>query len=1467
MPFNNDERSPLWGLAAGGALAGGVGYAFLKNRSSLARAWKMGSQDVTGPPSGLIDEIAGFQTGKIPVAQGAIFDEAMEATAASFERRVGLTSAKQDIQAAAYEAILGGGQASHEEAISAIKNIYAQENATGAYRAAVDVIGQQGGDIATFESRFGAFATTTDRASMLAGTEVSLGGYGEMPISSTLLRNLPEEAQQRALAHQKHIGQVAAGKFDVSWDYKVVKDIIGGKEIETPMAIVSAGKQRLGEIPLASTGLTYSGKGLASRHFTRRGYMAGGTQLSFAELYERNITDAISKAHTHAELKQNVLNSHRILIEQMNDRDSSRRAAAVFGSPFMAPGGLAQKRLMTYEAVPYEQLDPEDIENLLGSKTGLYPYTSPGAAGKGTLTTRNVSEELFGPLGRLVSAEQRPTQFIRPEWGVTAEAKGEARGFAGLFGQKYQRFDRKIQGARYRSYLYGGKGASALDPGAYSAPQLTTFYAKPATKGYGLGYQSEALNKILAAEEGVISGNVTNMMEYERVVQKKIALDEGLRVNKDLLRQFQDRRLGAGPIQLEGALPSGFMGIERGTGREVAGEIIGAELTGKNEANIFLRERKQLSENQMWKFFSEENKFMAAAASEGRMTEVLEAAGAERAIAGQQIEAVFSGKLVARNKMALITQQTEAASMFLGQKLDMGAIQMTPQIQAFLNDPSAALDVAGKMRHGGANADIQIQKSLMGLTKGWGFSNRELGLTFGLAPEEALESGVLTARQRMAVRESAGVIGLGKGRLGDIATEGGAGRWGSFEQTGFRALSMKGEVGQRYAYELSRRISGKGELDPANKMIESLLGEEGMIAGLRRGQVPNITDIGAKELVQQEGRYVGLGQKIKAFGGSDVMYVPGLSEAPGIMEDIITPRGERVRSPLVREMTSFQSLLRRGKASSEEIELAAESLRKIAVQTSEAQAAARGKIIGSKVLTGMRRTFEEDADAFRISGQMGEEMFEDLMGRAATEEQANFLREQRDLFRKGKTMTGGMWRHPTTGPESFQFVKFKKDARIANGMVAAPTQFGKLQFQSGENLPVDVSAMVGFKGDFDKDTFVLSAISNRRTSDMARRSIDNKMRADYSKYLFNHYSMKDAIDGRVGKKAILDMTSDQALQEGYRRLSTAKTATGRVNIALQKLKIGVQSSAPEQYRPLAEMFWHLEEAAISGKHGVLSSDLYQAIAQSVEEGGPSGISRMENVMRELMGEERTISGTITDAFGNVRQHSLEYNPRQWAEMAIASHDAVSQDVDIAMRSVAAARGRNLDQRTLSDLVEMYHARRTGSVDFAQAVMEANAANADQFTTKGTRLLRKAQIKTRSVFSAVKRAGKPLLAGAGIAAGVMLMAPSTSGTLRSPEGSSAGRGMTPDDYGPPGGQGMLPPPPGMNASPRAYDLGGGKMTSHANIRMRINDLDSSSRDFMRSARQLSNGGQVNIRTRDDRSILDPRMLANKIHERL
>lgn len=1464
----DDDRAPIWSLAAGGALIGGVGYALYKHRGAFSDAWNIGSTDAVARAVATRSSVVGFAD---PVIESVVKSEQLQFAMSNFEQSRGLVDAIGDIKTATYEAIASTGRMTHDEILDAMRVIDEQGSAADAYKAASDVIAGSSGRASTFESRLWQFAGDPNRSFILSSADISKGGYGQVVAGdvsfATLGEELGEGIQDKAIAIKKNLTQAAGGKFDLEWEYRLIKDKIAGKEVITPLLLPKVEGSVLGAIPLAETGYTYGGGNLTARYITRGAYRPGTReQISYAELAERTLGDVLSASKHNTELKNKVLDANQLLIDAMRSRDSADRAAAVWTGPFVTSGGAAKARITALERVAYGDMNPADIDRLLGESTGLYPFVSPGSAGKGTLISGNVAEDLFGPLGRLMSAEARPTQFIRKEWGVTQRAKDLATGFGGTFGQYYSRLDRKIQGAGYKSLLYSG--AEATSAAAYTAPQLVTFYAKPSRVGMDAGYYSSALNQMISPEEGVISSSLTDMLEYERIVQKKIALDEGVNVNRGLLQALQNKRIGDAPVELPGM--EGFVGIERGTGEEVVGRVIGAELADPNVANAYIRETQRLTPGEMFKFFSEENKFMGMAANQQRMREVLSAAGAGGEIAGQQVEAMFSGKLVGRNKFALITQQTEAASMFLSQKLDMGALQMSPEIQTYLADPAAALNVSNIIGSNAANADITIQKNLMGMAKGWGFTPEEMALTFGLSERsvlrEAAREGIISPQDLLKTAHAPGVVGLFKGRLGDLATEGGAGTWGSFEQTGFRLLSMKGTTGERYAAELAGRIAGKGELAQADIMMSTLLGQEGIAKRFNRdvGTLEDFAKIEPDQLFKPEGRFVNLGRRIEEFGGSNVMYIPGTEEAQGMMGDIITS-GNRVKSPLASQIAAFHGAMRRGKVSDDELEYAAASLRNTAVQASEAQAAARGKIAGTQILTGQRVNYGDDV--FRVSPATGEKMYADLIERAKDKSHREFLEAQRQAFREEKVMTGGMWRHPTTGPESFQFVKFQRDAQIADNMVAAPTQFGKLRFQ-GRDVPIDASAMVGFKGDFDRDQFVLSVIGDKHTESAARRAIDNEQRQAYSEYLFNHYAIKDAVEGKINKAEQLNILSDRALAQGHRKLSTAKISTGQVNIALQKLKIGMQSAAPEKYRPMAELFYHMEEAAIGGKHGVFESTLYQEIAGAVREGGESGTRRMTSVLESLIGEQGLdVSGTITDVFGTTRKHSLKLDPRGAAEAAMAAYNSVSNDVDIAMKAAAVARGRQLGDVSLNKAVEMYHARRAGSVDFAQAIMQSGADNVDNFTAKASRLMRRGGARVRGLWGAVKRAKKPLLAGAGVAAGIMAMAPSTAGVLRTPEGPSAGRNMPPDDYGPPAGMPMNPPQPGMNASPRAYDIGSGKRSSHANIRMRVNDLNSSSRSFMRSARELSSGGNVNIRTRDDRSILDPQMLANKIHERL
>jgi hypothetical protein len=1463
----DSDRSPLWSLAATGALATGIGFGYTKNKLAFNQAVGNLAQFARGATDDIIGQSL-KNTSANRFALGRIISNAPvnEQLGYSIANLSGsLNNIKTNLHMAAYESVMSSGGVSSKAALAKLNPILEQTSSFDAFKAASSAISDLGGNTSLFESRVrAAEATGVYSSDLLSKSVRSEGGMGRILPKDVMLSDLPEEAKSRFLAIQENLSGAAGGKFSISGKAKLISDIVEGEKITTPMGVFNVGGQQI-NIPLSNQArFTYGGANTSTRYIPRQAYTGGGANLSFSEMYERSVVDALQTSKYNTELKNRIYEINQNVIDTMRDRDATARAAAVWSmpEPAMPSGGRARARLMAQQAIAFGAT-PEEIESLVGQGK-LFAHTSPNAAGKGTLFSSNMSEKLFGPLGSLISAEQRPTQFIRSEWGATALSKQSAQPFSNTFGQFYNRVDRKIKGPEYEKLLYGG--ANALSGEAYSAPQLMTFYAKPSISGYGLGYESSALNNILAQEEGVVSQSAQNMFEYERTVQKKISLESGLAVDEELLSALKGKRRGEyvgfkSPV--EGAR---FLGVEAGTGKQVitgaerAGfrqAAIGAELTGVNEATVYIRERRKLQNNELWKFFSEENKFMLGLRNDKEFKNIAKAAGLKNTtLAGQRIESIMSGKLVQRNKFASITQQIEAASAILSNQVDTGARLMNNDIAAFLSDPAKALNVSAIMQSGAANADVQIQRNLIGLTKKYRFTPEQMGLTFGLTKSIDPFRDLLTRRDISAIRNAPGVIGLSKGRLGDLAS----GSWGrgSFEQSGFRLLAMKDAA---YADELSRRLVGTGNLGAVDKLAASVLGQQPLLDKFKRGELESLSDISAKNLVQNEGRYISLGRGFAELGGSKELYIPGLQEAESIVGSVQSG-GKLIDSPFVKELKSFRRLMRKG-ASDEELEIAAKGLRNITMSQVESQFAARGKVIGSQILTGMRRTFSENSDVFRISRESASRMFDDLIERA-NPSQAKFLAQQRESALAGNIMHGGMWRHPTTGPESFQFVKYMVDKDLAEGMIAAPSRFGQIQFAGKEAVTADISEMVGFAGDFDRDQYVLASIAERDTLARIEKQMGGAIQSQYNNYVFNHYGMKNLIDNSISKSEVLGMNSAAALKSGYRKLTTAKTTTGQVNLALQRLKLGVQYAAPEKYRPMADLFFHLEQAAIGGKHGTLDSELYQAIAESTK-GGKEGKELLRQAITSIFGGENiNISGSFTDAAGNISQHNFNLQAQEAADVAISSYESVKNEIDVAMRSSSLGKGKRVANARLSELIEQFHMRRAGGVDVAQAFMQ-NQATGDMFTQRATRAIRQGETKVKGFLNVVKKAKAPLLMGAAAAAGIMLMAPGTAGVLRMPEGPAGGANVTPEDIGPPGGPGLNPPPPRQNIAPRVYDIGSGRETNYANIRMRVDDLDSNSRDFMSSVRSF--GGNTRIQTSDDRSVLDPRLLAKKIHERL
>ncbi len=770
MAYGDNERSSLWGLTSFGALATGGIYAAMKHGQAFKDAFSMGSKDIAL-------SVARAASGTSRFAQEAVSTYVYNPdNLINTVKNLHSSNAIQtnQLKGVGYRAIMAGGKTTHEEAMALLSTMDQHSGFNESAHSMFTTV-KSHGDMQTLESELRSFENfrrySQSTGMSLGSTGISSGIEG-INSAQPVLRGSLSKAQLKKLEsiEGSFASALQGSNTNVSWEkVRMVEDTINGKTQRIPMLTGSIEGERF-NIPLRDVGKTYGGQNLASRYVTRKGYMEGGKTLSYADLITETLTNAIRNSNKNRiSIKEEVRAANQSLIEAMNERDSAARAAAIFTQPeqVMTSGALAKSRLASQEALSFGVND-EGAAALINSGK-LFPYVSPVGASKNMLTQSNLARGLFGDLGGLIEdmPELRPSQFVRSEWGVTENAKASATPFKGTFGQHYNRLDRKIKGSQYDRMLYNGKSVTSRQ--AYSAPQLVTFYAKQGP----LGWQSEKLNRMISAEQGVVTSKAAQMLEYERVVSKTIALNPGLEASSQLMSSLQGKKYGEFvPMSIgEGK----FIGQEMGTGASISlsnennimQEVIGAELSGPNKAKVYIRDVQRLEHNQRWKLFSEGNRY--GVQSEDDIGRFLSEAGFKgKTIAGQEIEAMFSAKLVARNPLALVTQQIEAASMFAAHKFGSN---LPADAAAFLANPSAALNVSGHLQAGSQEALYQIQKSLVGLATDWGFNKQEMALTFGLMEKGTLDrlskEGSLSPRKIEAIRRSSGVFGLDKGRLGE----------------------------------------------------------------------------------------------------------------------------------------------------------------------------------------------------------------------------------------------------------------------------------------------------------------------------------------------------------------------------------------------------------------------------------------------------------------------------------------------------------------------------------------------------------------------------------------------------------------------------------------------------------------------------------------------------------------------------
>jgi hypothetical protein len=546
----------------------------------------------------------------------------------------------------------------------------------------------------------------------------------------------------------------------------------------------------------------------------RKSYDESGNIISGVERYLTSLKSTLGASKSKEAALKGIGEVYNTFFKDFADEEARGSASALWTMPeeAMTSGGLARQRLNMLQATYNggKEYSEEVAEQMIKNNRVFYQGSGQVSA-KGTGYATDLAKDLYGNLGILYPGDAGVDRFVRGEFGVSASAKKAASqlGFSGEFGNYYKRLERKMATDKYKNLIYGG--LDAADARAYSAPQLMTFFAKPAEDaafgGPSVGFNTQELNRRLTAEAAVVDSSVASkMMEVERVTQKKIRLDEGFQVNKKLSKALEGTQ-GKFAELGENAIRTGSIGVEVDTGRMISmsdnlnQQVIGAKLSGENEATVFIKERYSLANGDRFKMFGEEGRPVARAAGAGEIPELARLAGYKGisnqqkhlVIAEQKIEQFTSGKVLSKNTFARMTQQVEALSAIAATRA--GDSAMKEEVLSLLANPGKFLGIADTVKGSNyADLETKLDTRMISAAKRFGFTEEELGLTFGLMKQKHADSlGI-----GKAVRDSAGVIGLSKSRVGNILDDF-VGQTATLDVGGFRNLTMKGEAGQRLA--------------------------------------------------------------------------------------------------------------------------------------------------------------------------------------------------------------------------------------------------------------------------------------------------------------------------------------------------------------------------------------------------------------------------------------------------------------------------------------------------------------------------------------------------------------------------------------------------------------------------------------------------------------------------------------------
>lgn len=1496
MPDFREERSPLWGITATGALGGGLAYGMRGSWKDLLQATKTAGPSHYSAAEHAVSRMPRFVD---PVRSTGL--DLLKNLAGTEVSGADVPAFKKDLAASAYEAILKGkGRTGHEDAYSVFKEVVNAPDVAQASSVAQRETTRLGGDVSLFSKRVEQFFPGGSYEGLATGMRDFTGMQLTAPKTEVPFAALSSQARGTAEDAQERLKRIFKGG-DVAWSPSYHK--VGDQEILSA-AIGTPGRTTHLNLPLRpDVGVMYSGPGFRNRYVAR-----GAWEVTSQGIRKKNLTQFYLDA---LETEASMAKSSIGLAKAVEKAKTSVQEKALIWSPSeeaLATGSVLKQQITASQrAYVGRDISPATIR--AGIEAGGLPLGSPAQVAKGVLTDDDWQKKLLGPMGELMPAHRRPLQFVREGWQLSDIARTEQGGTyaqKGALGELAPRFSPAVS---------PGFEEAAM---GHVAPRQSTFYLKPGATDY---------SKYLAEEMGVMSREAAALQKWERFSSQKLRVAEGLPLSEEIAKHMEGRTLEQGkayaldePIPLK---PGQGLGVgEKGQiatvrrKRGVQQFLMGYEVldSGRIKANV--KEMIHMGEGDVQKFFSvgSDIKHTIKRADPRSLLKTL-------GVSTAPVDVVVPGERLTKTPYALFSQQISGMQEFAANRINAvrakGIASDISGLEEFVGNPLESLGLTDEFI---SRRDIKktgqlasaIQNRIAVGAERLGLMRSDLAPEiFGMMdPEEVsrmtevaeeLAEETVSARTKSSMIEaidaSKGVRGSAHMYLGDLISEGGTGNMAKWEPSLFHWLAKSGpsDLGANWAADIERRLATdlSGEtVEELTKMQRSFLGEG---EGLARRAIAGFPDeedflsLGRSELVKEEGRWVNLGQDVDTFGGKRI-FIPGYKAAPGL-GSLKTDTGELVRSEFENALTDLQYAMGdRSENAARKTEDAAKNLRAIGHAQWSGAVTMRERAYGTRMLAAQRLPLLEGAEdmaddlakrTHRITSRTASGMFQEMAEAAPDEGTRAFATAQQEAFERGERVPGLIGRYPAVGPYSAQPTFFQKTDDALNALdevVYSPDIEDEISIAGdrirGTTRRVSVGQGVGQRLDYDLDRQILSFLSDQETADKTTRYLSKQLAEDYEGFLGRHYALEQLFEERRPAGVDVARGVQERLDSGAKHY-IGQMGIGQTNVALEKFRRAAAlkgASFQAKYEPL---LWHMEETAtIMAKHGGAhaAEELYTKYGRAtaaIERGRTGeGARLLKETIEALGGEKATELKTSFASTG--REISYSYDPeimgRELAESYAENFEEVRPAMDINRQSKRAS--VNLQEDELRRQMRLIESR--SQVDAAQAMRAERARGAAGIGAKAQRVVSKGRSRYRAVGNVLKRGKGPMALGAAAAAGILLMSPSVSGSIPANpnmEGAAGGRNINPEDSIPPTGPGLSPPRSGMRASPRAYFQKGD--STLANMRTTSPDFDGErTAEAMRQVRELNETrmrSKVNLS--DNRESLDSRMLADKIYRNM